>query len=147
MTTLTIIGNLTADPELKFIQSGAAVANFTIASTPRIYDRTTAEWKDGETLYLRCSLWREAAENLAESLTRGARVIATGKLKSRSYETSDGDKRTVVELEVEEIGASLRYATAQVTKTSQGGKTPTKPKPAADNDPWTSAPAADDAPF
>lgn len=148
MTTLTIIGNLTADPELKFLQSGAAVANFTIASTPRIYDRTAGEWKDGETLYLRCSLWREAAENVAESLTRGSRVIATGKLKSRSYETSDGDKRTVIELEVEEIGASLRYATATVTKTSQGGKTAPKQKPAnQDNDPWSSAPATDEAPF
>lgn len=142
--TTTIIGNLTADPELKFLQSGTAVANFTIASTPRTYDKTTGEWKDGETLYLRCSLWREAAENLAGSLTRGARVIATGKLRSRSWESNDGDKRTTIELEVEEIGASLRYATAAVTKTS-GGKTPTKPKPT--DDPWSSAPATDEAPF
>lgn len=142
MTTITIIGNLTADPELKFINSGAAVANFTVASTPRTYDRTAGEWKDGETLYLRCSLWRDAAENLAESLTRGTRVIATGKLKSRSYET-DGQKRTVIELEVEEIGPSLRYATAAVTKTSH-----TKPKPAAGDDPWATNPTTtDEAPF
>jgi single-strand DNA-binding protein len=119
-TTLTIVGNLTNDPELRFTPSGAAVANFTIASTPRTFDRQSGEWKDGETLFMRCSLWREAAENVAESLQRGARVIATGRLKSRSYETKEGEKRTVTELDVDEIGPSLRYATAKVTKKSGG---------------------------
>ena len=111
-TTITVVGNLTADPELRFTPSGAAVANFTVASTPRIYDRQTGEWKDGEALFLRCNIWREAAENVAESLTRGARVIVTGRLKQRSFETREGEKRTVVEVEVDEIGPSLRYATA-----------------------------------
>jgi single-strand DNA-binding protein len=116
-TTLTIVGNLVADPELRFTPSGAGVANFTIASTPRIYDKSSGEWKDGEALFLRCSLWREPAENVAESLTRGQRVIATGRLKQRSYETREGEKRTSMELEIEEIGPSLRYATAKVNKT------------------------------
>ncbi|MFL6138980.1 MAG: single-stranded DNA-binding protein [Frankiaceae bacterium] len=120
-TTLTIIGNITNDPELRFTPSGAAVANFTIASTPRTLDRQSGEWKDGETLFMRCSLWREAAENVAESLQRGTRVIATGRLKSRSYETKEGEKRTVTELDVDEIGPSLRYATAKVNKTQRGG--------------------------
>jgi single-strand DNA-binding protein len=120
-TTLTIVGNLTNDPELRFTPSGAAVANFTIASTPRTFDRQSGEWKDGETLFMRCSLWREAAENVAESLQRGTRVIATGRLKSRSYETKEGEKRTVTELDVDEIGPSLRYATAKVNKTQRGG--------------------------
>ena len=120
-TTLTIIGNLTGDPELRFTPSGAAVANFTVASTPRMYDRNSGEWKDGETLVMRCSVWRDAAENVAESLGRGTRVIVSGRLKSRSYETKEGEKRTVVELEVDEVGPSLRYASAKVTKTQRGG--------------------------
>ena len=120
-TTITVVGNLTADPELRFTPSGAAVANFTVASTPRTYDRQSGEWKDGEALFLRCSIWREAAENVAESLTRGSRVIVTGRLKQRSFETREGEKRTVVEVEVDEIGPSLRYATAKVNKASRSG--------------------------
>lgn len=120
-TIITIVGNLTADPELRFTPSGAAVANFTVASTPRAFDRQSGEWKDGETLFLRCSVWRDAAENVAESLTRGTRVIAQGRLKSRSFETKEGERRTVMELEVDEIGPALRYASAKVTKTSRGG--------------------------
>ena len=120
-TTLTIIGNLTQDPELRFTPSGAAVANFTVASTPRTFDRQSNEWKDGETLFMRCSVWRDAAENVAESLTRGSRVIVTGRLRSRSYETKEGEKRTVVEMDVDEVGPSLRYANAKVTKTQRGG--------------------------
>lgn len=120
-TVITIIGNLTNDPELRFTPSGAAVANFTVASTPRQFDRQSNEWKDGETLFMRCSVWREAAENVAESLGRGTRVLVSGRLKSRSYETKEGEKRTVVELEVDEVGPSLRYATAKVNKTQRGG--------------------------
>ncbi len=120
-TTITVVGNLTADPELRFTPSGAAVANFTVASTPRIYDRQSGEWKDGEALFLRCNIWREAAENVAESLTRGSRVILSGRLKQRSFETKEGEKRTVMEVEVEEIGPSLKYATAKVNKASRGG--------------------------
>jgi single-strand DNA-binding protein len=120
-TVITVIGNLTDDPELRFTPSGAAVANFTIASTPRTLDKQTNEWKDGDALFLRCSIWRQAAENVAETLTRGARVIAQGRLVQRSYETREGEKRTVVELQVDEIGPSLRYATAKVSKTSRGG--------------------------
>ena len=120
-TTITVVGNLTADPELRFTPSGAAVANFTVASTPRIYDRQSGEWKDGEALFLRCNIWREAAENVAESLTRGSRVIVTGRLKQRSFETREGEKRTVFEVEVDEIGPSLRYATAKVNKASRSG--------------------------
>ena len=120
-TVITVIGNLTADPELRFTPSGAAVANFTVASTPRMFDRQTSEWKDGEALFLRCNIWREAAENVAESLTRGSRVIVSGRLKQRSFETREGEKRTVVELEVDEIGPSLRYATAKVNKASRSG--------------------------
>ncbi|WP_313673249.1 single-stranded DNA-binding protein [Mycolicibacterium sp.] len=119
MNTLTIIGNLTAEPELRYINSGAAVVNFTVAQTPRIYNKATNEWTDGEALFMRCSLWREAAENVTSSLHRGTRVIVVGKLKQRSYE-KDGEKRTTVELEVEEIGPSLKYATAEVTKASKG---------------------------
>ena len=136
-TTITVVGNLTADPELRFTPSGAAVANFTVASTPRIYDRQSGEWKDGDALFLRCNIWREAAENVAESLTRGARVIVTGRLKQRSFETREGEKRTVVEVEVDEIGPSLRYATAKVNKASRsgggggfGGGSPRSPAPA-----------------
>ena len=120
-TVITVIGNLTGDPELRFTPSGSAVANFTIASTPRTFDRQSNEWKDGETLFLRASVWREAAENVAETLTKGMRVIAQGRLKSRSYETKEGEKRTVIELEVDEIGPSLRYASAKVTRTQRSG--------------------------
>lgn len=120
-TIITVVGNLTADPELRFTPSGSAVANFTIASTPRTFDRQSNEWKDGETLFLRASIWREAAENVAESLTKGARVVAQGRLKARSYETREGEKRTSYELDVDEIGPSLRYATAKVTKSGRGG--------------------------
>ena len=120
-TVITVVGNLTADPELRFTPAGAAVANFTVASTPRVFDRQSNEWKDGEALFLRCNIWREAAENVAESLTRGSRVIVQGRLKQRSYETREGEKRTVVELEVDEIGPSLRYATAKATKAGRGG--------------------------
>lgn len=118
-TTITVIGNLTNDPELRFTPSGSAVANFTIASTPRTFDRASNEWKDGETLFLRAAVWREAAENVAESLTKGMRVIVSGRLKSRSYETKEGEKRTVIELEVDEIGPSLRYANAKVNRTQR----------------------------
>jgi single-strand DNA-binding protein len=118
-TTITVIGNLTGDPELRYTTSGAAVATFTIASTPRTFDRQSTEWKDGETLFLRASVWREAAENVAQSLTKGLRVIVSGRLKSRSYETKEGEKRTVIELEVDEIGPSLRHATAQVIRTQR----------------------------
>ena len=120
-TPITVVGNLTADPELRFTPSGAAVANFTVASTPRTFDRQSNEWKDGETLFMRCSIWRDAAENIAESLHRGTRVIATGRLKSRSYDTKEGEKRTVIELDVDEVGPSLRYASAKVTKAERGG--------------------------
>ncbi|TXK18932.1 single-stranded DNA-binding protein [Homoserinibacter sp. GY 40078] len=120
-TIITVVGNLTADPELRYTQSGLAVANFTIASTPRTFDRATNDWKDGEALFLRASCWREFAEHVAGSLTKGSRVIATGRLKQRSYDDRDGNKRTAIELEVDEIGPSLRYATAQVTRTSGGG--------------------------
>jgi single-strand DNA-binding protein len=120
-TVITVIGNLTSDPELRWTPSGAAVANFTIASTPRTLDRATQEWKDGEALFLRCSVWREAAENVAESLTRGSRVMAQGRLKQRSFDTKEGEKRTVIELEVDEIGPSLRYATATVSRAARAG--------------------------
>jgi single-strand DNA-binding protein len=154
-TTITVVGNLTADPELRFTPSGAAVANFTVASTPRIYDRQSGEWKDGEALFLRCNIWREAAENVAESLTRGSRVIVTGRLKQRSFETREGEKRTVVEVEVDEIGPSLRYATAKVNKASRSGgggggfgsgsRAPSSQAAttaATTEDPWGSAPAS-----
>src|SRR4051794_38151268 len=118
-TTITVVGNLTNDPELRFTPSGAAVASFTVASTPRYLDKATNEWKDGDALFLRCSVWRQAAEHVAESLQRGARVIVTGRLKQRTYETREGEKRTVIELEVDEIGPSLRYATAKVQKMSR----------------------------
>jgi len=119
-TIITVVGNLTADPELRFTPSGAAVASFTIASTPRTFDRNANEWKDGEALFLRCSIWRQAAENAAESLTRGMRVIAQGRLKQRSYETREGEKRTVIELDVEEVGPSLKYASAKVNRSQRG---------------------------
>ncbi len=133
-TVITVVGNLTGDPELRFTPSGAAVASFTIASTPRSFDRASNEWKDSETLFLRCSIWRQAAEHASESLTRGMRVIAQGRLKQRSYETSEGEKRTVVELDVEEVGPSLRYATAKITR----GQRATDDAPA--DDPWAQDP-------
>lgn len=114
--SITVVGNLTADPELRFTQSGAAVANFTVASTPRNYDRTSGEWVDGSPMFLNCSVWRATANNVAESLRKGMRVIVSGALKTRSYEASDGSKRTVYELDVEEVGPSLKYATAAVVK-------------------------------
>jgi single-strand DNA-binding protein len=117
-TVITVVGNLTSDPELRYTQNGLAVANFTIASTPRSFDRASNDWKDGDALFLRASVWREFAEHVAGTLTKGSRVIATGRLKQRSYETKEGEKRTSIELEVDEIGPSLRYATAQVTRTS-----------------------------
>ena len=140
-TVITVIGNLTADPELRFTPSGVAVANFTVASTPRTFDRQSGEWKDGEALFLRCNIWRQAAENVAETLTRGSRVIVQGRLKQRSYETSEGEKRTVIELEVDEIGPSLRWATAKVTKASGAGNGSGGAK--RDGDAWAAAaPAA-----
>jgi single-strand DNA-binding protein len=120
-TTITVIGNLTDDPELRFTPSGAAVAKFRVASTPRFMDRQSGEWKDGEPLFLACTVWRQAAENVAESLQRGARVIVSGRLRQRSYETREGEKRTVIELEVDEVGPSLRYATAKVQKMQRSG--------------------------
>jgi len=120
-TVITVVGNLTADPELRFTPSGAAVANFTVASTPRTFDKNTNEWKDGDALFLRCAVWREAAENVAESLHKGTAVIVQGRLKQRSYETKEGEKRTVVELDVEEVGPTLRRASAKVTKAQRSG--------------------------
>ena len=155
-TVITVIGNLTSDPELRFTPSGAAVANFTVASTPRTFDRQSQEWKDGEALFLRCNVWRQAAENVAESLTRGMRVMVSGRLRQRSFETREGEKRTVVELEVDEVGPSLRYATAKVNKVARsggsggyggggGGGGGSAPAGGYD-DPWGSAPAAGSGP-
>jgi single-strand DNA-binding protein len=148
-TVITVVGNLVDDPELRFTPSGAAVANFRIASTPRTFDRQTNEWKDGDALFLTCSVWRQAAENVAESLQKGMRVVVQGRLKSRQYETREGEKRTVFEIDVDEVGPSLKYATAKVTRTQrsgggggygaqQGGGQPA-------NDPW-STPAPQGAP-
>ena len=120
-TVITVVGNLVDDPELRFPPSGAAVANFRIASTPRTFDRQTNEWKDGDALFLSCAVWRQAAENVAESLQKGMRVVVQGRLKQRQYETREGEKRTVVELEVEEVGPSLKYATAKVARASRSG--------------------------
>nr|WP_295967534.1 single-stranded DNA-binding protein [uncultured Actinomyces sp.] len=120
-TVITVIGNLTADPELRWTQSGAAVADFTVASTPRTYDRNAGEWRDGDTLFMRCSVWRDTAENVAESLRKGMRVIVQGRLTQRSYDTQQGERRTVVELQVDEVGPSLRRARAQVTRTAPSG--------------------------
>jgi single-strand DNA-binding protein len=166
-TVVTVVGNLTDDPELRFTANGAAVANFTVASTPRFFDKQNNEWKDGDALFLRCSIWRQAAENVAESLQRGARVVVQGRLKQRSYETREGEKRTVYELDVEEVGPSLKYATAKVTKVtrasgsgggfgggsgggsgagSSGGSAPSSSSASAE-DPWASAaPATNDEP-
>jgi single-strand DNA-binding protein len=169
-TVITVVGNLTADPELRFTASGAAVANFTVASTPRQFDRASGEWKDGEALFLRCNIWRQAAENVAESLSRGSRVIVSGRLKQRSFETKEGEKRTVIELEVDEIGPSLRYATAKVNRAQrsdagsggygsggsggsggQGGSGGGARSQGPSDDPWSSAPPAggsfDEPPF
>ena len=153
-TVITVVGNLTADPELRFTPSGAAVANFTVASTPRTFDKNSNEWKDGEALFLRCSVWRQAAENVAESLSRGSAVIVQGRLKQRSYETKEGEKRTVYELDVEEVGPSLKWATAKVTKASRGGgggggqsyggggqSSSGGGSASGGDDPWASAPA------
>ncbi|WP_062305491.1 MULTISPECIES: single-stranded DNA-binding protein [Demequina] len=165
-TQITVVGNITGDPELRFISSGAAVVNFTVASTPRTFDRQSNEWKDGDTLFMRCSLWREAAENVAESLTKGMRVIVTGRLVARSWE-QNGEKRTVMEMQVDEVGPSLRYATAKVTRTqrggqgggfgggggggfgggNQGGGYSSSPAGGSSNDPWATAPASDEPPF
>ncbi len=156
-TVITVVGNITADPELRFTPSGAAVANFTVASTPRTFDKNSNEWKDGEALFLRCSVWRQAAENVAESLTRGTAVIVQGRLKQRSFETKEGEKRTVYELDVDEVGPSLKFATAKVTRASRsggggaggygggqsGGGAPSGGSPSgasASDDPWASAP-------
>ncbi|GAB3198496.1 single-stranded DNA-binding protein [Nocardioides hungaricus] len=140
-TVITVVGNLVDDPELRFTPSGAAVANFRVASTPRTFDRQTNEWKDGDALFLSCSVWRQAAENVAESLQRGMRVIVQGRLKQRSYETREGEKRTVVELEVDEVGPALAFATAKVTRASRsgggygGGGGQSRPQ-SGGNDPW-----------
>lgn len=159
-TVITVVGNLTADPELRFTPSGAAVANFTVASTPRTFDRQSNEWKDGEALFLRCNIWRDAAENVTESLTKGTRVIVQGRLKQRSYETREGEKRTVVELEVDEIGPSLRYANAKVNRASRGsggggggfgsssgGAARGGSNQSVPDDPWGSAPASGGSSF
>jgi single-strand DNA-binding protein len=141
-TTITLIGNLVDDPELRFTPSGAAVAKFRVASTPRYLDKATNEWKDGESLFLQCQIWRQAAENVAESLTKGMRVILSGRLKQRSYETKEGEKRTVFEVEVDEVGPSLRNATAKVTRTQRAGGSGGAAAPAADtfnDDPWAAA--------
>lgn len=163
-TIITLVGNLTADPELRFTPSGAPVANFTVASTPRTFDRQSGEWKDGDAMFLNCSVWRQAAENVAESLTKGMRVIVQGRLKSRSYETREGERRTVFEVEVEEVGPALKYASAKVTRNSgggggnysgggssgdswsSGGGSGGGNNRSAGNDPWASA-QSDDPPF
>jgi single-strand DNA-binding protein len=145
-TVITLVGNLVDDPELRFTPSGAAVAKFRMASTPRYLDKQTNEWKDGESLFLTCNVWRQAAENVAESLQRGMRVIVQGRLKQRSYETKEGEKRTVYEVEVDEVGPSLRSATAKVNKTQRGGGGGGFGGGAVDNDPWASAAPAAPAP-
>jgi len=162
-TTITIVGNLTADPELRFTPTGAPVANFTVASTPRTFDRQSGEWKDGEAMFINCSIWRQAAENVAESLTKGMRVIVVGRLRSRSYETREGERRTVFEIEVDEIGPALRYATAKVTRAatqggnyapggnaSRGGQSSSGWNAgggSAGADPWANSTQADEPPF
>jgi single-strand DNA-binding protein len=149
-TVITVIGNLVAEPELRFTPSGAAVANFTVASSPRTFDRQSNEWKDGETLFLRCVLWREAAENVTESLTKGTRVIVVGRLVQRSFETREGDKRTVYEMQVDEVAPSLRYATVQVRRTQRTQQTDPRSRATATADPWQTDGAArygDEPPF
>ena len=153
---VTIVGNLTGDPELRFTPSGAAVASFTVASTPRVLDKATNEWKDGEALFMRCSVWRQYAENVAESLTKGMRVVVTGRLKQRLYETREGEKCTVVEMEVDEVGPSLKYATAKVNKVQRGGggfggDSGGAGSSGSSDDPWAAGPAGgagfDEPPF
>ena len=158
-TTITVIGNLTADPELRWTQSGAAVADFTVASTPRTYDRNAGEWRDGDTLFMRCSVWRETAENVAESLRKGMRVIVQGRLTQRSYDTQQGERRTVVELQVDEVGPSLRRARAQVTRNqAQAASAPSASASASggaagwgqdapQHDPWGAPAAPSEPPF
>ena len=164
-TVITVIGNLTADPELRWTQSGAAVADFTVASTPRTYDRNAGEWRDGDTLFMRCSVWRETAENVAESLRKGMRVIVQGRLTQRSYDTQQGERRTVVELQVDEVGPSLRRARAQVTRNqaqpasaggfdvgsasgpAEGGWAPSAMLDAQQHDPWGAPAAPSEPPF
>ena len=162
-TVITVIGNLTADPELRWTQSGAAVADFTVASTPRTYDRNAGEWRDGDTLFMRCSVWRETAENVAESLRKGMRVIVQGRLTQRSYDTQQGERRTVVELQVDEVGPSLRRARAQVTRVQAqaasapsasapgsggaGGWAPSAMLDTPQHDPWGSQAASSEPPF
>jgi single-strand DNA-binding protein len=145
-TIITVVGNLTGDPELRYTQNGLAVANFTIASTPRNFDRAANDWKDGDPLFLRASVWREFAEHVAGSLTKGSRVVATGRLKQRSYETKEGEKRTSIELEVDEIGPSLRYATAQVTRAASsregGGGARGGAQSQVAEEPWAASPPA-----
>lgn len=138
-TTLAIVGNLTADPELRFTQAGKAVANFTVASTPRTFNRNTGEWEDGDALFMRCTVWQQQAEQVAESLTKGTRVVVVGRLRQRSFETKEGEKRTVVELEVDEVGPSLRYAMAKVQRVQQDGQRQQQRQAPAD-DPWGPAP-------
>lgn len=151
-TLITIVGNLTADPELRFTPSGAPVANFTVASTPRTFDKNAQQWVDGDTLFLNCSVWRQAAENVAESLTKGARVIVQGRLKSRSFETREGEKRTVFEIDVDEVGPSLARASAKVTRNTNGTQQSRQSAPAAQSwqtpagDPWAVG-GRDEAPF
>ena len=158
-TVVTVIGNLTADPELRWTQSGAAVADFTVASTPRTYDRNAGEWRDGDTLFMRCSVWRETAENVAESLRKGMRVIVQGRLTQRSYDTQQGERRTVVELQVDEVGPSLRRARAQVTRVqAQAASAPSASASASggaagwgqeapQHDPWGAPAAPSEPPF
>lgn len=152
-TILSLVGNLTADPELRFTPSGAAVASFTVASTPRTFDKQANDWKDGAPLFMRCSVWRQQAESSAETLTRGMRVMVSGRLVQRSFQTKEGEKRTVVELEVDEVGPSLKYATAKVNKVprSGGDSSPAHGSSGTGNgapvdDPWGSAPASSSAP-
>ena len=159
-TIITVVGNCTSDAELKFTPSGAAVCNFTVASTPRTFDKAANDWKDGDAMFLNCSVWRQAAENVAETLTKGMRVIVQGRLKSRTYETKEGDKRTVFEIEAEEVGPCLRYATAKVTKTQPGWSNPgpkshvsgsagnwASPAKTQGADPWAKSDANDEPPF
>ena len=155
-TVITVVGNLTADPELRYTQNGLPVANFTVASTPRTLNRQTNEWEDGDALFLRCSIWREAAENVAGSLTKGSRVVVVGNLKQRSYEDREGVTRTSLELDVQEIGAALKYATVQITKAVKGGgrpavqsaESPVGAPRSAQPDPWAAPDAyGDDTPF
>ena len=145
--TVTVTGNLTGDPELRFTPNGQAVASFTVASTTRVLDRNTNEWKDGDTLFLRCSVWRQYAENVAESLTKGTRVIVTGRLKQRSYETKEGEKRSVVEMDVDDVGPVLRNATAKVTRVARSENGGSTASAAPADDPWAAPAPMDEPPF